>query len=95
VSSKRLRFLYDEFGWLRGWVWFATALIGFLGLVGAAGGVTSLAKNHSTHVTCLRVHEETGHPTKVVGKMDATCFIQVNGKWVSYDKYIGMQNLGE
>lgn len=95
MSSKRLGFLYDDFGWLRGWVVIVATLLGFLSFVGAAVTVTALVENHSEHVTCLRVHEETGHPTKVVGKMDATCFVQVNGKWVSYDRYIGMQNLGE
>lgn len=44
-------------------------------------------ENHSRHVACKRLNETTGMHTKVVGKVDAKCFINIEGRWVPAESW--------
>lgn len=47
--------------------------------------------NHSTHVTCLRIHEVMSLETKVVGVMAPDCFAKKDGEWVPADKLTSLE----
>ena len=78
-------------GYVKDWVMVVTIFLAVLlfligSLVGAMAG-----NNHSAHVDCLRLSEETGRATKTVGVVDVTCFILVPRLgWVRSDLYRGV-----
>lgn len=40
-------------------------------------------KNHSAHVSCLRLHGGTGLPTQYKRSgLTGECYIEVNGRWI-------------
>jgi hypothetical protein len=47
--------------------------------------------NHTTHVTCLRIHEVTSMETKVVGVMLPDCFVNEDGKWKPADRLTSLE----
>jgi hypothetical protein len=47
--------------------------------------------NHTTHVTCLRIHEVMGLETKVVGVMLPDCFVNEDGKWKPADRLTSLE----
>lgn len=68
---------------------FLVVMSVILSIVGAVVvGVTTLV-NHSTHVSCLRLHEATGFETKTSGVASPTCYVHVGKVWVPSDKWIG------
>lgn len=68
----------------------AVIVIGIVaGLVFGIGGLAW----HADHVTCLRVSEATGNPTRMVGNMfGGECYIQVNNRWIPLERYRGVDN---
>ena len=43
---------------------------------------------HGAHVNCLRLHEQTGYPTRMTGSMfGGSCYIDVNGQWIPGTRY--------
>lgn len=44
--------------------------------------------NHDNHVACLRLHEQTGYPTKTVGTVVPDCYILFEDQWIPEDNWI-------
>jgi len=55
-------------------------------ILGIAAGV-----NHSDHVSCLRLHEQTGLETKYARSgINGECYIRVNERWVPKERWINV-----
>lgn len=64
------------------------ALVIILAIVIGAG----LGQNHSDHVSCLRLHEQTGLETRYARSgWDGDCYIKVDGRWTPESRW---RNLG-
>ncbi len=43
---------------------------------------------HADHVDCLRLHEQTGYPTRMTGTMwGGGCYIHIDGRWIPDTRY--------
>lgn len=43
---------------------------------------------HADHVDCLRLHEQTGYPTRMAGTMwGGGCYIRIDGRWIPDTRY--------
>lgn len=79
--------IWDEF--------WGAIIVGVLFIVCIGGLVFGIsgASWHGDHVSCLRLSEQTGYPTRMAGNMwNGECYINVNGKWIPEDKYRGVDN---
>lgn len=85
VSKRRKESRGDKLAGVLAFIIFvlliATPVGGFISFVIAMG-------NHSTHVSCLRLHEQTGLPTRTVGWPLPDCFIKVGDEWIPPKNYI-------
>jgi hypothetical protein len=68
-------------------VWSAVALLAAVFLGGLA-----VLDNHTTHVDCLRLHEQTGLETRVARSgWNEECYVRTSGgHWVPEDRYRGV-----
>ena len=72
-----------ELWWAYAPVYVALAFL--VAVAGLIGGII-VGVNHSMHVECLRIHEQSDLPTRVSHRM-GECWIQVNGEWVPIDRW--------
>jgi hypothetical protein len=43
---------------------------------------------HARHVGCLRLHEQTDYPTRMVGSMwGGGCYVFIDGRWIPDTRY--------
>lgn len=62
----------------------ATIILAIAGLFFGVFGISW----HAAHVDCLRLHEQTGFPTRMVGTMwGGGCYIYIDGRWVPDSRY--------
>lgn len=55
--------------------------------VGAISGLFALGI-HSSHVSCLRLQEQTGLDTKYARSgVNGECYVHVNGQWIPQDAW--------
>lgn len=81
----------DEYGW-RSWLMLPISIVGFSALLGLLFVVFGVIGIHVTHVDCLRLHEATGKPTKVVASgLQRDCYIQLGTEWVPAERYRGVE----
>lgn len=66
-------------------------------LIGGITGTVYGFDNHSTHVGCLRLHEQTGLETKVARSgMTTECYVKTeSGHWIPEDRYRGVDGDGD
>jgi len=85
-------FFKDEYG-LQDWAIIALPIAGILLFMAIAIPAALIGSVHVVHVDCLRLHEATGRPTKVVASgVDRDCYIQLgNGAWIPADRYRGVE----
>jgi hypothetical protein len=78
--------LTDSYG-LNDWGFAAIGLgvVAFIvALIFALGGLCW----HADHVDCLRLHEQTGYPTRMVGTMwGGGCYVLVDNRWIPDTRY--------
>jgi hypothetical protein len=72
------------------WAVLLVMLVMFAGII---TGVFVLL-NHGDHVSCLRLHEQTGLPTRYAHSgPDGECYIQIeDGRWVPQDRWMNMKD---
>jgi hypothetical protein len=81
----------DEYG-LKGWAIIALPIAGIFLFLAILVPAMMIGNVHVVHVDCLRLHEATGKPTKVVASgADRDCYIQVGGAWIPADRYRGVE----
>lgn len=78
------------------WEMFGGLVLGILTialvLFVLVGGISAIV-NHSEHVSCLRLHEQTGLETHYARSgIEGECYIRINGVWVPEDRW---RNIGE
>lgn len=79
--------LTDAYGDPSGAGWAAIVAAVMLTLTGLVVGISGLCW-HAGHVDCLRLHEQTGYPTRMVGTMwGGGCYIFVDGRWIPDTRY--------
>jgi hypothetical protein len=82
----------DEFG-LRDWVYISAWVGSILLILAVLVTLGLVGTNHSTHVSCLRLEEQTGLATKVARSgVDVECYILIPGVgWIPADRYRGVE----
>lgn len=72
---------------------FVAFLVAFILLFGAVVGVLANI-NHTFHVDCLRLHEQTGLGTKYARSgMSGECYVQLeDGRWVPQDRWVNLRD---
>lgn len=84
---RKLR-LTDTYGDISVLGMLLSGFVGVVGFIGCATAVMLPIENHSAHVSCLRLSEQTGLPTRFARSgMDGECYIQVDGKWIPEDRW--------
>lgn len=68
---------------------FALAMVGVLiAIFGAVAGIAFPLSNHSAHVSCLRLSEQTGLQTRFARSgVEGECYIEVDGRWIPEDRW--------
>ena len=81
--SRALNSVFFDRGYLRGWVRGVATIGASLACAAMLFGVIFAISNHVDHVSCLRLHENTGLPTRYERSgPTGECYIQDNGQWI-------------
>lgn len=81
----------DEWGW-RLWLIVPLFIVGVPVVFGILYLAIAVPLIHVTHVDCLRLHEATGKPTKVVASgVQRDCYIQLGTEWIPAERYRGVE----
>ena len=72
--------------------WFvATICAVLLGIAALTVGVMA-GVWHGMHVSCLRLQEQTGYPTRMAGNMfSGGCYLYLDGRWIPEESF---RNIG-
>ena len=78
-------------GLLDGIEWVVSVLLVLAAIAACIAAIVipiAIGVNHSGHVSCLRLHEQSGLPTRYARSgVDGECWGQVNGSWVPEDRW--------
>lgn len=77
---------------MRNWDWIGIGVVAaIMACIGLLVGGSFAIKNHGVHVSCLRLHENTGLQTKVARSGATTeCYVRTpDGNWVPAERYRG------
>lgn len=90
-KPRPIRWYHEPGGYpreLRLGVLFGLIVAASLLLMGGIVAAVMVGTNHSVHVACLRLHEQTGIETKVARSgADTECYVRIDGQWVPADRW--------
>jgi hypothetical protein len=70
------------------WVIPVALLLGTIAFFAVGTVVVAAWAWHSSHVACLRLHEQTHYDTRMAGNMwSGECYLRIDGRWVPEDRY--------
>lgn len=71
---------------------FLSVVVGCLALLAGFVVAFMIGVNHSDHVSCLRLHENTGLETRYARSgLNGECYIKVGDQWVPEERWIQME----